>query len=321
MNATRYGALSDAPLSEEFLNTFLRPYLDTCRAERTRVEHERRIRNICTYFYKYRGYDFEFHHLDLEDAKQYFLIHLAGLCQKGELSYDTLCSQLSTARKFASFIAERDDDYENPFYKIQRPSIEWILKPDCLISDVTLDRLLSDAEDFDERLYFLYVLSFRMAMSEKALIGLKTDMITFFPDGHSLIGVISYAVEKKQFYKRIPSDIVQDFSMFVHMYSSEYVFTNRYGGKLNGTTLCKLLDRFEDKYGYRVTLKQLRSKGLLDLVRQNPDRSDDLIDFTGLSEQSIRGYGAMFDKIKGLDSVAERSSYKMFSKSERRFDD
>jgi len=317
---TGYGSLSNAPLSDEFIHALLEPYLSTCKAERTRIEHERRIRRICTYFYNRRGYRFEFQELDLDDAKQYFLIYLAKQCQDGKLSYDTLCSELSTARKFASFIAERIVDYENPFYKIQRPAVEWSIKPEGLISDPELDRLLKDAEDFDERLFYLFVLSFRMAMTEKALLSLKTDMVQFIEDGDSFIGVISCAVGKKQTFRRIPSDIVDDFATFVREVKKQgcvYVFTNIYGNKLNATTLSNLLDRFEDKYGYRYTLKQLRSKGLLDLVKHNPDETEDIADFTGLGERSIRGYAMMLDKIQDSNNVAERSSYKMFRKEER----
>ena len=53
------------------------------------------------------------------------------------------------------------------------------------------------------------------------------------------------------------------------------------------------------------------------MVKHNPDETEDIADFTGLGERSIRGYAMMLDKIQDSNNVAERSSYKMFRKEER----
>lgn len=327
-NARGYsGKLSECPFSEQFSHDLLTPFLDTYQNERTKKELSKRIRTICGYFYRQRGCRYEFHMLGLEDAKNYFLYYLPKLCENMELSYSTLCAELSAARSFGTFLEkhisllrESGDftyaPYHSPFFKIQRPPVITGIRMDTP-SDALTDQALAAAEEYDERLFIILLLSFRMTMLESTILSLKKEMFTFVTERNRSVGIIGINENGTLSTRRIPDDILEDVMSYVISSPDGYLFTNKWGNRLSAANLSRMLSNMERDIGVHVTAKQMRAKGLLDMVAQNPDSLDEISSFTGLSKNAIGVYGNALDRIGGSCSVADNTSYRIIKKSER----
>lgn len=311
----------ECPYSEMFETKLLNPFLDTLRQKRTKDEYKRRIRKICSYFYEKRGKCFEFCYLNEEDAKEYFLQYLPSLCESSKLSYDSLCAELSSAKQFGRFLTERiaylskTEDfplkvYVNPFEKILRPSVDVSIRTNDFLSDKELDDVLVAARETDIRIYMVFLLSLRMVLTEKTILSLKKSMVNIFTENGSLVGILSYAHNREEIHKRIPDDILPLFKEFISD-KEDYLFLNNAGNKLSPMNLSVLINKMEDKLGYRVTAKQLRTKALVDLCKQNPDSEKELSEYAGLSVRSISGYSAALDKLNSSYKIAQSASYRI----------
>lgn len=322
-----HGKVSECPLSEAFVNDLLDPFLGHYKNKRSQREIKRHILTICSYFYKTRGFSYEFHMLDENDAKEYFLVHLSKLCQNDEISYDTFCTELSAARSFGNYLVKRITflrennigvylPYENPFLKIVRPASPRAVRTERVLSDQMVDSALYAARDFDTRLYIIFLFAFRMMIPCRRILALDTSMLSFIADGNNMVGILSYAIDKKQTYLRMPADIVYDVKAYYDSQiasNSTHLFSNEWGRRMNPTNLSKLMDKMSRETGISIQIKDLRCKGLLDLVAHNPDNINDIIDYTGLSKQMIEGYGNALDYVT-QSCIADSSGFRILQR-------
>lgn len=323
---------SEVPLSVEFKERLLNPYLSTLKSDRSRTEYRLKILSICGYFYRRRGERYSFEQLTEEDAKEYFLQYLSGECRNGHISFDTFRLHLSVCKNFALFLQkqiphlfqegiwESCSSYQSPFEKIIRPAASQLVRTNNVISEVDIDAVLSNAKDFDIQLFIILLFSFRILLPQRAILSLKREDFSFLNDTGRHIGIFAYIQKNEISYKRIPADILSPIEQFVLSRDEGHIFRNRYGNPMNAVNLSALLDKFETETGCRIKLGQLRTRGIIDLVSHNPDALDEIEDYTGLSKRMIQGYGDALDRIAG-DCIADRSGYKILSIGERRGSD
>lgn len=324
LNRGSYGRFSSCPLSTSFETDLLDPFLQTYKNKTSRVEIRRRILTICTYFYEKREIDYEFHHLDLSDATHYFSVYLPSLCEKRKLSVETLRAELSAARAFGTFLEKRisflrENDigfylpYENPFSSIVLPSQPLALRTDTLLDDTSLDEVLSHAHTYNFQLYILFLLAFRMMLPTSTILSLNHSMFSFTVSAGHLVGVLSYEKTGCQTHMRIPADIVQDVKRFYDSRTDGPLFLNQRGNRMSTVNLSHLLTSFRQETGITVTLNNLRSKGILDLLSTNPDAIDEIADYTGLSQQMLIGYSAALNHISE-SCIADKGSYRIIER-------
>ena len=282
-----------------------------------------RLRKISAYFYRKRGFKFEFTDLSLDDAREYFLVYYPRLCNKGELSLTSLKAELSTAKSFGAFIEKVRDEaikqgkrlppYSCPFFKIVSPHVDYALHSEIL-SDEEMDLALFNAKQTDLRLYMIFVLSLRMMLMENVILSLKKDMINVFYDGQKKIGTLSYVKNSREYYKKIPDDILEELLLFSE--GKDYLFVNKAGNPLTSANLRVLLKNLSDITGFKATPKQFRTKALLDIVQNNPDEERAVSEFAGLSERSIKGYASALDRFSFNNRIADSSSYRILTKTD-----
>lgn len=322
------GYVSEAPLSDFFMEKMLLPFLENYRSERTRNAYRQQILTVCTFFYHERGNRYSFEQLDDTDAGYYFHTYLPQMCEQGQLTLYTCRLRLSVCKSFSRFLEEllpklQEEGritmrraYESPFKNLYFQGVEAVRTADIL-SDKDIDELLSRLEQYDRRLFIIALLSFRMMLTQEVILSLKKEYFLFIEEHGRRIGILSYVWRDKEVRKRIPADIMPDVSDYVLGCGSGPIFLNMRGNAMTPPNLTDLINKYAREKGNPFKLSQLRKKGLIDLVAHNPEALDDVGLYTGLSKDMIEEYGKAFDRICP-DCIADRSSYKILSKEERK---
>lgn len=312
---------ADIPLTDEFYEYLLTPYLSTMQSKRSMREYKRQILFICGYFYKKRGHHFSFEQLTEEDAKHYFLTYLTNECNNQKISPDTYRLRLSACRNFALFLEQRipqlcqdgiypaDFAYSSPFSKLYGLATKPVVKQGHIASEKEIDTALRFAKEYDTSLFCIFVLSFRMYLSQKTILSLRKSQFSFFEEGNRVVGVVTYVEKGKQVYKRLPGDLVPILRDYVQQ-KRDYLFLNRWGNPMTADNLSHYISRFREETGCSIKLGQLRSRGIIDLIAHDAGSEEEISDYTGLSRQMLRGYGQALDRISD-DCVADRGSYKI----------
>lgn len=331
MITKKHGSRSDVPLCNGFEEYLLTPYLATLKAERTRVEYRRQILTVCSYFYHLRRHDYMFYELTREDAHAYFLVYLSGECRSGKCSYDTFRLRLSCCKNFAIYLEERllelakggntlfPAEYKSAFSDIIRPAAKSLVRTDRYITEDDIDKILSVAFDYDKQLFVIFLLSFRMMLTQSTILSLKKDQFSFVKDGNRTVGILSVLQKNKPEYKRIPADILPYVQQHVQSRTGGYVFLNSRGTQFSSCTFTNRMDKMEKDTGLRVKLGHLRMRGLVDMVAHNSDSFDEIENYTGLSKRMLKGYGEALERISD-GCVADRTGYHILVKENRKED-
>ena len=320
------GYKTEVPLSDFFMENLLMPFLGKYKSPRTRHLYQTHILAICTYFYHSRRERYSFEQLDIRDAQYYFGTYLSSQCERGEASLYTCRGKLTACRSFAAYLEEMSASdpallgftYVSPFKDMYFQGVEFI-RTDHILLDKDIDKTLSCLESYDTQLFIISLLSFRMLLTQDVILSLKKDYFFFIEETGRTVGVLSYLWRGRAVRKRIPADIVEILKDYVSGLSDGPIFRNRYGNALTMANLTRRKIRFEEATGMYFYPAQLRKKGLIDLVAQNPDALDDIELYTGLSKKMIEVYGNALDRI-APECIADKGSYRILQVKERRND-
>ncbi len=324
MNENKVLLNIESDLGEDFRTLLYEPFLEQYPKKRTKYEYRHAIILIMNYFKQLRGQRYSFELLDEDDAKKYFA-HISEQVENEYVSADYFRKNLSICNSFGDYLVTRipqvcDNDlwtggvsYHNPFAHIIFPRDEYRVSTQNVVTIEQIDDAIAKAKDFDARLYIMMLLSFRMMIPYGSILKLKKENIQFITDNayQGIVGAITYIQSGKQCFARIPKDITKQVKgVWETRPDGAPLFTNQRGNALSGKNLTDLMQKFSSATGCHITLGQMRTRALIDLVSRNPEEIDAIGDYTGLSKRALLGYGEAFDRINDT-CIAEKASFKM----------
>lgn len=315
-------------LERSFVQQYFAPYLDTIKRVRSRTEYERNLLFVMSYFKWRRNEPYLFLDLTEEDAKEYFLGYLAKQIERGALSRDTFSVRLSACRSFSHFIVNRQSflqeqgvvikkPYEPAFDRIVRPAMPGPVREEKLVTEMELDSLLLQAKAYDTRLYMIYLLSLRMALKQREILSLKREHFDFFEDRGNFIGILKLIRNLGQVYLRIPADLLPELYAYVKDIEEGPIFRNNWNRPMTPSNLTDLRNAFVHASGISISLSQVRTRGMIDLVASNSNDLVQVSEYTGLSGQMIEGYGRALAYVQN-SCVADNCHLQLLTKKEEK---
>lgn len=313
-----YEILSLDDFDPDYVRNYVEPFLNGLGKPRTRSEYLRHILYVSSYFCSRRKMYYSFLDIDETDAKEYFS-YLASVCREGNLGNDTFRLRLFACRSFTHFLKEQFDvqgirpEYEPPFDRILPTAAPQLVREHKILSDETLDYILNTAKDYDDRLYILYLLSFRMALKQKSLLALRRKDFEFFKNQSDSVGILHLMRNDKEVYLRIPSDIYSIIKSYVES-KDDHLFLNMRGKPMSAQNLSTLVSGFTTVSKVYASFSQIRARGLIDLIASNQNDKDAVIDYVGLSKKMVEGYVDAITKVPGC--VADNCKLQVLQRQE-----
>lgn len=257
--------------------------------------------------------------LDIEepDAERYFS-YLKQKVDSGELSRPTFCSRLSACRTLAGFILENDyvPGYKSPFTHIVRPEVDVDVKNDRIPTMEELDKIITAAKESSAMDYVIFLLASRMCLSSMNILNLTRHHV-MKEGGRLYINVVTGQGDSKApRYVAVPSDIagvVEEYVKTGSGYEDEagHLFFNEHHRPMTLRNLSSRVDKIvaASNIGKRFTMKDLRSRGIIELVNTGAD-TEDVRQYVGLGTQRINTFMASA-KYVDTNCPPEMTNYKV----------
>jgi len=313
----------ELPLDDTFRKLMLDPFLDTFSSVRTKNSYRQQVLSICSFFFDTRGDRYSFEQLDETDAKYYFHTHLVEKCADGSVTLRSCRHRLSVCKSFASYLEQHAEQladylpagYHSPFANLYFQGVEKV-RADHVLTYEQIDGLLSSLSTYDQQLFVIALLSYRMMLTQEVILSLKKEYFIFLKDHGRTAGMLLFTWHKRQVRKQIPSDLLEDLEPFVAARTEGHIFLNQRGNAMTPSNLSDLVKKFAKDTGMVLKLSELRKKGLIDLVAHNPDALDDISQYAGLSKEMIEEYGKVLDRIEP-DCIADKAGFKILAHEKR----
>lgn len=283
---TKYPKESDF-WSEEFTSV-LKEYVNTL-TEKTGKEYWGSAKSICDFAGK------DFFDLDGEDVERYF-----GMVEKkvSEMKYSPITFNVrrSHLNKLSNHIIENFPQYgvENYYIHIRGKRYDNGVKPGSIPTLEEMDKILQTAKECDYRAYAILVLAFRTGLKSSEIIDISRSSLT--DDGE---------VMSLRFINRGRNDEIvvlpEDVSAVLrkHMETqavndmSGHLFVNEWGAPMTLRNLDHLVKKIITKSGYDYTIKDLRSRAIIDMINaavKNGVDVDQTMEYTRLHGLRMNSY-------------------------------
>ena len=260
-------------LSDEFRDV-LEEYRATVGSPRTFDEYSSYINILCNFL------KCDFLAIDEADADRYFS-YLKGKMGEKKISARTFCARLSCYRSVSSFIETEHEELEfkNPFTKIIRPDTKTDIDPSAIPTLDELDAVMSAAKKDSAMAYIIMALASRMCLSSTSVLRLKKSSVLKEGEKVYLRVDASSSAGRNARYCVVPDDLVEpllNYVASVPMYAEGHLFYNRRQRPLRMRNLASLVKSIvkESGVGKNYTMKDLRSRGVLELVNSGVNVSD-----------------------------------------------
>lgn len=277
-------------LSDEF-NQYFAQYAAT-KNERTAAEYQGAISLLCDYTKK------DFLAITDHDADMFFH-YLTKRVIEGSLKKTTLNYRLYIYKQVASYITETfpDAHYENPFLLVQpERGIKNNIKPSTIPSLTEIDQFLSHVDS--PMYYLIFCMAFRIALSAQDILHLRLCIIQKMDDNYCL----HYPAKNRFTPDRVivlPKDIAELLLDYINNMSyvdeQGHLFYNKHRNPLTPRNLDAYFERTLKASGIetRYTLKDFRSRGILDMVNATIKSGKDLSSvgsYVGIKDLRLNTY-------------------------------
>jgi site-specific recombinase XerD len=296
--------------TKEFTD-ILQTYISVCSNERTFYEYCGYINLICNYTKK------DFLRITYEDAKKY-QDYLISQYNDGKLSRKTANVRFSCYRTVSNYIIDTFPDKlkENVFLKIPR-----LMQPDDSINPKSipslkeLDKIMSSARS-NYMFYLILSLATRVGLSATNILRIRKNSIIVDEEGNTFLHFAATSDFKDDRYVQLPKDvssILEKYLETVEADSQGHIFFNSRKGPLTLKNLDVAVSKIikAAKVDEKYTLKDLRSRAILDLLQTGAD-ANAISDYTGLSFLRIHSFTKAKKLVSG-DCIADAVNFSMKS--------
>ena len=265
---------------------YLEAFLANYQNRKTQKEYEGAIQAICTFCQK------DFHAIEKEDALAYFSA-LQSRYRQQELSLKTIYSRISICHCFSEYIRTQDDTYKNPFPYVLRPSVDVNVSLKHIPSLEELDHILGSMKQ-DPMLFLILTLAFRMTLSASDILSIRRCHIVFEEEKYFI-----YLPLKKEQSILVPSDVSILLEDYLQTHTGAVLFHNKWGNPMTLRNLDASIKRYVEPLGYSYTLKDLRNRGVLEMLRVTQESDLDLVArYANVSNLRLRQFANALQSVK-----------------------
>lgn len=293
-------------MSPGFIQHYLNPYL--CKElhnKRTAKEYVGYIRLLCNSLQK----DF----LEITEIDAVSIMNLwQSKLHEGKLTRKTICVRLSCYNSIGRYISSVDQEYVCPFSGIGRPHVVDQISPSQIPSMREIDQIMSAAVD-SEMYYLILALVTRACISSTKITKLTVNSI-IHENGRVALIFSTGKTDDPYEVVTLPEDLAPIFEHYTsslqNIDEARHLFYNKWGNALTIKNLDSAVAKIIKSSGIerQYTLKDLRTRGILELINAGADESA-VMRYTGLGSMRTR----QFAEAKGLisDCPADLVNYRL----------
>lgn len=140
-------------------------------------------------------------------------------------------------------------------------------------------------------MYLIVAIALRMGLPATQIAKLSRHHLQY-DDGYLVI-----SFEKKEQSVRVPKDIAEMITSYVETECTDRdaLFVNSKGTQLTIKTLDNMMRKYMRKAGYAYTLKDLRGRAIVDMLKNCPEEA--VADYSGLSRLRLHQYAQAVSSI------------------------
>ena len=247
----------------------------------------------------------DFMDIDSKDAYSYYK-ELMRKKEAGELKPTTIRPKLVIANGFSKFIKENfDAEFSNAFENIEMPKAEECVNIERIPSWEELDQVLTAAKNYSDMLFLICVMVAKMGIIPTKLLQLKRSDL-YLDAEQPYIRVVG-AYRKRGNHIVIPDDVCELLLDYiekcpVNMGPNDVIFYNSKNKPLSLRVLDWQLEKAQEiaNIEHPFSLRSLKARAVLSMTSAGVP-TDDVCDYTGLSERRV----SLYSKIHGKPCPAD----------------